>query len=209
MFHHVPVKSVKKQALPSERDLDPQSIKRRTELFTRYILPHKRLIYSICIKFSFEECDIEDNYSEVLVNFFRYIETYNPDRPLKSWIYAVAQRHVYDLNKRNGGMKASDNVDVADLPDLDDNDGISCNCMGMDNYQQYYNDDILEALEQLAPIHKEALLLQQAGYKLEEIVEISFQNGNLKTKNMDTIKSRIFLAKKQMRNLLTRDGHAK
>lgn len=205
----MPVQSVKKQAIPSERDLDPQSIKRRTELFTRYILPHKRLIYSICIKFSFEECDIEDNYSEVLVNFFRYIETYNPERPLKSWIYAVAQRHVYDLNKRNSGMKASDNVDVADLPDLDGNDGVSCNCMGMDNYRQYYNDDILKALEQLAPIHREALLLQQAGYKLEEIVEISFQNGNLKTKNMDTIKSRIFLAKKQMRNLLTRDGHAR
>ena len=81
--------------------------------------------------------------------------------------------------------------------------------MGMDNYRQYYNDDILKALEQLAPIHREALLLQQAGYKMEEIVEISFQNGNLKTKNMDTIKSRIFLAKKQMRNLLTRDGHAR
>ena len=81
--------------------------------------------------------------------------------------------------------------------------------MGMDNYEQYYNDDILEALDQLTPIHKEALLLQQAGYKMEEIVEISFQNGNLKTKNMDTIKSRIFLAKKQMRSLLTRDGHAK
>lgn len=200
---------MKKQTLPSERDLDPESIKRRTELFTRYILPHKRLIYSICIKFSFEESDIEDNYSEVLVNFFRYIETYNPERPLKSWIYAVAQRHVYDLNKRNSGPKASDNVDVADLPDLDGSDDVSCNCMGMDNYRQYYNDDILQALERLAPIHREALLLQQAGYKMEEIVEISFQNGNLKTKNMDTIKSRIFLAKKQMRNLLTRDGHAR
>lgn len=200
---------MKKQTLPSERDLDPESVKRRTELFTRYILPHKRLIYSICIKFTFEECDIEDNYSEVLVNFYRYIETYNPERSLKSWIYAVAQRHVYDLNKRNTGLKASDNVDVSDLPDLNEGDQVSCNCMGMDNYEQYYNDDILEALGQLTPIHKEALLLQQAGYKMEEIVEISFQNGNLKTKNMDTIKSRIFLAKKQMRSLLTRDGHAK
>ena len=144
---------VRKQSLPSERDLDPESIKRRTELFTKYILPHKRLVYSICIKYTFEDGDIEDNYSEVLVHFFR--------------------------------------------------------CMGMENYRQYYNDDILEALDKLAPIHKEALLLQQAGYKMEEIVEISFQNGNLKAKNMDTIKSRIFLAKKQMRNLITRDGDAR
>ena len=197
---------MKKQSIPSERDLDPESIKRRTELFTKYILPHKRLIYSICIKYTFEDSDIEDNYSEVLVNFFRYIESYNPQRQLKSWIYAVAQRH---LNKRNSLMKVSDNVDVVNLPDMEDSGHVSCNCLGMDNYRQYYNDDILEALDQLAPIHKEALLLQQAGYKLEEIVEISFQNGNLKSKNMDTIKSRIFLAKKQMRTLITRDGDAR
>lgn len=200
---------VKKQSIPSERDLDPKSIKRRTELFTKYILPHKRLIYSICIKYTFEDSDIEDNYSEVLLNFFRYIESYNPERQLKSWIYAVAQRHVFDLNKRNSLMKVSDNVDVVNLPDVEDNGHVSGNCLGMDNYQQYYKDDILEALDKLAPIHKEALLLQQAGYKLEEIVEISFQNGNLKSKNMDTIKSRIFLAKKQMRTLITRDGDAR
>lgn len=201
-------KSVRKQSLPSERDLDPESIKRRTELFTKYILPHKRLIYSICIKYTYEDSDIEDNYSEVLLNFFRYIESYNPERQLKSWIYAVAQRQVFDLNKRNGQMKSSDNVDVYDLADAEDDGHVSGNCMGMDNYRHYYSDDILGALETLAPIHKEALLLQQAGYKMEEIVEISFQNGNLKSKNMDTIKSRIFLAKKQMRNLITRDGDA-
>lgn len=200
---------MKKQSIPSERDLDQESIKRRTELFTKYILPHKRLIYSICIKYTFEDSDIEDNFSEVLLNFFRYIESYNPERQLKSWIYAVAQRHVFDLNKRNSLMKVSDNVDVINLPDVEDNGHVSSNCLGMDNYQQYYRDDILEALDKLAPIHKEALLLQQAGYKLEEIVEISFQNGNLKSKNMDTIKSRIFLAKKQMRTLITRDGDAR
>lgn len=200
---------MRKQSLPSERDLDPESIKRRTELFTQYILPYKRLIYSICIKYTFEDNDIEDNYSEVLVNFFRYIDTYNPERSIKTWIYAVAQRHVFDLNKRNSLMKVSDNVDVDDLRSDFDEEHVSGNCMGMDNYSGYYNDDILEALDKLAPIHKEALLLQQAGYKLEEIVEISFQNGNLKSKNMDTIKSRIFLAKKQMRNLINRDGHAR
>lgn len=172
-------------------------------------MPYKRLIYSICIKYTFEDSNIEDNYSEVLANFFRYIESYNPERPLKSWIYAVTQRHVFDLNKRNSLMKASDNVDVGDLPDMTDEGDISGNFMGMENYHRYYNDDILNALEKLAPIHKEALLLQQAGYKMEEIVEISFQNGNLKSKNMDTIKSRIFLAKKQMRNLITQDGHAR
>lgn len=201
---------MKKQSIPSERDLDPESIKRRTELFTKYILPHKRLVYSICIKYTNDEKDIEDNYSEVLVNFFRYIESYSPSRELKSWIYSVAQRFVFELNRQNSKVpKKKDNVEVNDLIDSADAESVSHNCMGLDNYRQHYNDDILEAIDNLPEIHREALLLQQAGYRMEEIVEISYQNGNLKCKNSETIKSRIFLAKKNMRNLLTVDGKRK
>ena len=78
--------------------------------------------------------------------------------------------------------------------------------MGMENYREFYNDDILSALDSLKPIYREALLLQQAGYKLEEIVEISYRNGNMKSRSLDTMKSRIFLAKQQMRKLITPDG---
>ncbi|CDN31828.1 hypothetical protein BN938_1748 [Mucinivorans hirudinis] len=81
--------------------------------------------------------------------------------------------------------------------------------MGLDNFREHYNDEILEALDALPEIHREALLLQQAGYRMDEIVEISYQNGNLKTKNSETIKSRIFLAKKNMRDVLTVDGRLK
>lgn len=185
------------------------SVRRRTELFTKYILPHKRLIYSICIKFTYEERYIEDNYSEVLVNLFRYIETYNPERQLKSWIYCVTQRYVFELNRRNSKMLTSDNVEVGELPDLEGQDNTSCNCMGTENYREHYNDDILKALDSLPEIHREALLLQQAGYRMDEIVEISYQNGNLASKNADTIKSRIFLAKKNMRDMITKDGTLK
>lgn len=185
------------------------SVRRRTELFTKHILPHKRLIYSICIKFTFEEKHIEDNYSEVLVNLFRYIESYNPERQLKSWIYSVTQRYIFDLNRRNSKMLTSDNVEVGELPDVEGEESVSCNCLGMDNYREHYNDDILKALDTLPEIHREALLLQQAGYRMDEIVEISYQNGNLASKNADTIKSRIFLAKKNMRDMLTEEGTLK
>lgn len=81
--------------------------------------------------------------------------------------------------------------------------------MNMENYGRFYNDDILKALDQIKPIYREALLLQQAGYKLHEIVEISYRNGNLKTRNIETVKSRLFLAKQQMRKLVTRDGESR
>jgi RNA polymerase sigma factor (sigma-70 family) len=195
---------------PSERPLSEEEIKdieRRTELFNRYILPNRNLVYRLCIRYTFLQENIADNYSEVLVNFFRYITTYDPQRSLLNWIHIVTKRFVMEQNRRHGRLPVAESVDVFKLaPSLSDEDETHGNAMGMDNYREFYNDDILAALDQLKPIYREALLLQQAGYKLEEIVEISYRNGNMKSRSMDTMKSRIFLAKQQMRKLITPDG---
>ena len=113
-----------------------------------------------------------------------------------------------DLNNRNRNrMPPDDNIDISEISSsLSDEDEPSGNSMGMDNYREFYNDDILWALDRLKPIYREALLLQQAGYKLGEIMEITYNNGTLQTRNVETVKSRIFLAKTQLRKLLTRDG---
>lgn len=165
----------------------------------------------MCIQFTWNREDIEDNYSEALVNFFRYIESYDPQRPLKTWIYAVTKRLLADLNCRNQNrLPSNENVDVQDIAGwISEEEEAGENCMGIDNYEEYYNDAILAALDQLKPAYREALLLQQAGYKLGEIMEIAYRNGSLKNRNIETVKSRLFLAKSQMRKLLTRDGESR
>lgn len=189
----------------SETEL--KDIERRTELFNRYILPNRNLVYRLCIRYTFLQEDIADNYNEVLVNFFKYIATYDPRRCILNWIHIVTKRFVMEQNRRHGRLPVAESVDVFKLaPSLSDEDETHGNAMGMDNYREFYNDDILAALDRLKPIYREALLLQQAGYKLEEIVEISYRNGNMKSRSMDTMKSRIFLAKQQMRKLITPDG---
>lgn len=197
---------MRKQSAPSKRDLDPESIKRRTELFMKYVYPHKGMIFDIAIKYTKQKKFIEDNFSDVLTTLFRYIESYSPNKCIKSWIYISSVRLILDANERNDRILFSDNIPIDSIGDSSDSRGVSCNSLGMDNYTEHYNDDILEALDNLPPIHKEVLLLQQAGYKISEIVEISFQNGTLKSKSSETIKSRLFLAKKKMRLLLTREG---
>lgn len=184
-----------------------ESIQRRTELFNKYVLPHKNLVYKLCIKYSFSSTDIEDNYNEVLINFFKYIETYDPSRSIQTWLHIVTKRFISDMNTRNSAFKRTEDVDISEISNsfLDEDDAGS-NSMSINNYHSLYNDDILEALKDLKPIYREALLLQQAGYKLNEIMEISYRNGNLKTRNLETVKSRLFLAKLQMRKLITRDG---
>ena len=181
----------------------------RTELFNRYVLPHKNLIYALCIRYTFRREDIADNYNEVLVNFFRYIHTYKPERSIQTWLHIVTKRFVYDLNLRRR-LPTTDDVSIYDLPTgVLTGEDTHTNSMGMDNYREFYNDDILRALGQLKPIYREALLLQQAGYKLHEIMEITFRNGTLKSRNIETVKSRLFLAKQQLRELITRDGEHK
>lgn len=181
----------------------------RTELFNRYVLPHKNLIYALCIRYTFRRDDIADNYNEVLVNFFRYIHTYNPERSIQTWLHIVTKRYVYDLNLRRR-LPTTDDVSIYDLPaGVLTGEDTHTNSMGMDNYREFYNDDILRALGRLKPIYREALLLQQAGYKLHEIMEITFRNGTLKARNIETVKSRLFLAKQQLRELITRDGEQK
>lgn len=170
-------------------------------------MPHKNLVYSICIQYSFNKDEIPDNYNDAMVNFFKYIKSYKPEKSLKSWIYAVAQRFVMEQNKRAKRMIKDDYTDIYSIPDTElDDSGIRFTCMGMENYSVCYNDDILNALNQLNPIHKEAILLQQAGYKVDEIMDIAYKNGSIKSRNLETIKSRIFFAKRQLSKLITPDG---
>jgi RNA polymerase sigma factor (sigma-70 family) len=187
--------------------IDDESVKRRTELFIRYVLPHKSLIYKLCINYTFCPSEVEDNYNEVLINFFKYIETYDPERSIQTWLHIITKRYVSDLNARHSVHTRRNSLDVSQIAGaLMDETTVSESDLSEENYRSHYNDDILEALDGLKPIYREALVLQQAGYKLEEIMEISYRNGHLKTKNLETIKSRLFLAKKQMRNCITRDG---
>lgn len=70
-----------------DRELDPEVAARRNALFNRYVTPYYNMIYKLCIKYSAESRNVEDNYNEVLVNFFRRIETYDPKRSIRTWLH--------------------------------------------------------------------------------------------------------------------------
>lgn len=188
--------------------LTDEEVRERHALFNKYVTPNLNLIYKCVIQYSMDKRYIDDNYVEALVNYYNYIDTYDPCRPLATWLHIVCKRFVHNLEmRRSKETKSTDDVEIDNSPELSYNpQDISENVLGVDNWRELYDDDILWALETLKPIYREAFILQQAGYKLNEIVEISYQNGNLRSRNIDTIKSRLFLAKLQLQALLTRDG---
>ncbi len=188
-----------------------ESIELRSRLFEELILPNINLVYRLAIRFSQKPQDIDENYNECLINLFRYIHTYNPEKNLANWIFICCKRLVYDLDCKRAQFKTTDDVNPENIVShyAEDPFEVSGNCMGLDNYRDFYNDDVLRAIDRLNPIYREALLLQQAGYKLEEIMEIALRNGTLKHPNLETVKSRLFLAKLKMRQMIDRDGNSK
>lgn len=169
------------------------------------------MIYYLCIKYTDKSEDVEENYTTALTNLYRGIETYNPKREIKTWIHICTKRHVYEVNKKRAKEDRYDKDDdictVRD--DMLDDDTPNANAMCLENYRDMYSDDILEALDSMKPMYRDALLLQMAGYSLQEIAEMQYQQGNLQSRNIDTVKSRLFLARQFMKKRITRDGKRK
>lgn len=186
---------------------DEESVRTRTALFHKYVYPYRNLIYHICIKQTRDKENIEDNYNEVLINFFKYVSSYDPRREIKTWLYAITVRMLADLERKNNRFTREGDVGAMRMEQLPDK---PCTAeVTPENYRELFSDEIVEALEQIGRNYREALLLQMGGYKLEEIMEILYQRGCLRTRNLETTKSRIFLAKKKLRERLTRDGKRK
>ncbi len=197
-----------------DRDLDPAVIRKRQELFKKYVEPYFNMIYKLTMQYSWNREHVEENYNEVLINFYRGIETYDPSRPLRTWLHIVTKRHVQEMEQRRARYKSHETIDYAgediDLDKSSSNpDSSSANLMGIDNYREFYSDEILEVLDQMRPIHRDALLMQEAGYSLKEIADIEYQKGTLKSHNIETVKSRLYLARQFMQSKLTRNGKRK
>lgn len=194
------------------RELDPETIKRRNQLFEEYVTPFYNMIYKLTMKYTSNPANVEENYTEVLANFYRRIETYDSERSIRTWLHIVTKRHVFELERRR--QRFNDNIDAEeDIEHLESSvatsDKPSINLMGPDNYRDFYNDDILAILDMMKPIHRDALILQESGYSLKEIAEIEHEKGRLRSKNIETIKSRLFLARKFMKKHLTKNGKRK
>lgn len=195
---------MKQTAKPLHKILKEEDLKKKNELFYTYIYPYRRLIKYLCWKYSCSRQEMEDNYIEALTNLYKYINTYDPTKPIETWIHISTKRLIYELNYKYQKFKRDNNQDINKIADTHTNlNHMSEKEVSIENYRSFYNDRILNALDQLNPKYKEAFLLSLTGYSLKEIVEITHKNGNLKNPNIETVKSRIHLARIRLQILLS------
>lgn len=189
-------------------DCLPEVIERRTALFNKYIVPFSYMIFKLCKDYSWNNNNVEENYSEVMVNFYRRIDTYDTSRPIKAWIHTCVKHQVWACERqRQVHNNKNNDHDIDEFKDeILDDDHVSMNVLGVHNWREHYNQDIVDVLDELKPRHRDALILQEAGYSLKEIAEIEYRKGSLKSPNIETIKSRLRLARQHLKNNLTKDG---
>ena len=95
--------------------LEPERVANRHALFKMYVEPYLNLVFKLCINYSYSRHHVEENYNEVLANFYRHIETYDPSKSILTWLHIVTKRHVVELEKRRKRMEdADDMVRIAD-----------------------------------------------------------------------------------------------
>jgi DNA-directed RNA polymerase specialized sigma24 family protein len=194
----------------SDPELDPKVAETRNLLFEKYVTPYLNMIYKLCIKYTYNPSNVKENYTEVLVNFYRSIETYDPQRSILTWLHIVTKRHVASLErKRKTENNRNYDTDIELYDDEAAESETGNGATDISNYRELYSDDVLMILESMKSIHRDPLLLQMSGYLLKEIVDIEFKKGTLKTRNIETIKSRLFFARNYMKDRLTRDGKRK
>lgn len=189
-------------------ECDPEVIARRTALFNKHIKPFINMIYKLCKEYSRSPDNVRENYSEVMVNFYRRIETYDDTRPIRAWIHTCVKHQVWACEKQRQAYNNKDyDNDIENYKEeLLVDDYVSGNVLGVDNWRQLYNSDIVEVLEELKPRHRDALILQESGYSLKEIAEIEFAKGSLRSPNIETIKSRLRSARQYLKDNITKDG---
>lgn len=183
------------------------NLEERTQLFEKYIVPNLDYIQRLVNRYTFNKSNVDDYYSEALENFFKYILSYDPTKPLNTWIHIVIRRFCQELARKGDIYECHESAPDFIKDDLDNPEDISYLGVGYEEYENFLGDDVYTAINSLKPIYKESLLLQVSGYTLEEITDKLFSEGKLKKKNIETVKSRVFLAKMQLRELITRDGN--
>jgi RNA polymerase sigma-70 factor (ECF subfamily) len=105
-----------------------------------------------------DSAELEDVYQEVFMALFEARQTYEPDRPLEPWLFAIARNVTADYLRRNWTRASWQELaaDPPDRPDLsrDESPGAA--------------PDLAEALDKLPPNQREAFsMLKLEGLSLE------------------------------------------
>lgn len=177
-------------------------------LFDKYITPNLELVKSLVVYYSDNSQDCDDNFIYTLEEFAKGINTYNPIKPLHTWIHACVKHSCFRQNKKRSQMMShrtglaldmvNNSTTSAPFIDPDKN---------MTSLIDSISDEAYNALMQIPPIKLSPFLLQVQGYSLKDIIQIEHERGNLEDYSENAIKGRIFWTREKLKKILSKYGY--
>lgn len=186
------------------RTLSPH-VKER--LFKQYVLPHLSSIKSLTKRYTDHYQDIDDNFNLCLAQLYNYIGSYNPNMKLDTWIHICVKRACFHENKK----RAEENTHWTDIEMCSANDVYQHGTSmivdeGFGTLIDNLSDEMRAALMKIPAYRLSPFLLQVQGYGIREITAMEWKMGHLEKRSEDTVKSRIYFAKKMLQYYLRQNG---
>jgi len=138
--------------------------------------------------------DAEDLIQDTIYRALKNFEKFKPDTNLKAWLYTVMKNiFINNYRKKSKYQMVTDPVD---------NDILLNNCK-IKTYnladRQLLQEELNTVLKSIKPELSKPFVMHHQGFKYEEI------SSSLEVP-LGTVKSRIFLAKKEMQQVLVKRG---
>jgi RNA polymerase sigma-70 factor (ECF subfamily) len=156
---------------------------------------HNVRVYRFLLRFLANEATAEDLVSEVFLDVWRQAEKFQARSQVSTWLLAIARNKALALLRRRS-TEELDEDQAAALEDPGNNPELA-----MENRQT--SEILLKCLAQLSPTHREVIdLVYYHEKSIDEVAEITGVPQN-------TVKTRMFYARKRIAELMTDQGIAR
>ena len=149
------------------------------ELWDRWHRP----VFAFLLKRTGSRQAAEEAHSEMWLKVWRYLKSYDGQRPFRSWLFRIAVNAGHDASRAEASMWSMDPDDLAAIPAASGKNPV------------VLRDLLSRALHELAPIDRRILLLTLEGFDSAEI-------GGLLEMNSTTVRVRLHRAREQLRGSL-------
>lgn len=180
-------------------------LKGNTDAFESIVYKYEKMVYSIAYRIFSNKEDAADITQEVFIKLFKSLENISKKPNLKSWLYTVAYNASIDeIRRRKGKDTLSSDEDIKGSEESFINTIKSDAPTPEENTLNKEKSRIIQnALSSLNEKHKSLIILRDInGLSYNEISEITNQS-------LGTVKSGISRARKNLRDILEKNGELK
>ena len=169
----------------------------REDNFTSETLPHKSALYNYALKISGNADDAQDLVQETYYKAFRYFDKFQSGTNSKAWMFMILKNTF--INDYRKSKREPYKLDYEQIQNFYENvkaDQAIENNLDKDFYNDLFDDELTEAIDQLPTKMREVFLLcDLEGYSYEE-------TADLVGCPIGTVRSRLHRARHMLQEIL-------